>query len=187
MAGHRRPDHRHPPRAQTGAPDARRLAVSARARRSRVLAAVAALASVSLVPTTAAAAAEPRAGGGGAPHRGGSVTIGLEAETPGGWCLPQSQLATSGRQVAGGIYDTLTTVNARGQFVPYLAESVTPNATYDQWTITLRDGVKFHDGTSLDAAAVKLNLDSFRGLNPKLPARLSPFSFANVSDVQVVD
>ena len=73
----------------------------------------------------------------------------------------------------------------RASTCPYLAKSVTPNATYDQWTIELRDGVQFHDGTPLDADAVKLNLDTYRGLNPKLGARLTPFVFANVADVQV--
>ena len=29
------------------------------------------------------------------PTRGGSVTYGLEAETNGGWCIPQAQLAIS--------------------------------------------------------------------------------------------
>ncbi len=102
----------------------------------------------------------------------------------GGAC-PQSQLAVSGIIVANAIYDTLVVVNSKGEYVPFLAKSITPNATYDQWTIELRDGVKFHDGTPLDADAVKLNLDTYRGLNPKLPGRLTPFVFSNVADVTV--
>ena len=35
--------------------------------------------------------------------------------------------------------------------------------------------------------SVKLNLDSYRGLNPKVNARTNLFVFANVADVQVVD
>jgi peptide/nickel transport system substrate-binding protein len=46
--------------------------------------------------------------------------------------------------------------------VPYLAKSVTPNADYTQWTITLRDGVTFHDGTPLDAVAVAANFAEYR-------------------------
>lgn len=122
-----------------------------------------------------------------APRRGGEVVWGLEAESTGGWCLPQAQLAASGIVVANSVYDTLVTLNAKGEYVPYLAQSVTPNATFDQWTIKLRPGVKFHDGTPVDAGAVKLNLDTYRGVNPKVPARLNVFVFANVADVQVVD
>ena len=144
-----------------------------------MLTATAVLVMAALVAPVAAAAAT------GTPKPGGEVVFGLEAETTGGWCLPQSQLAVSGIIVADAIYETLTTVNAKGEYVPYLAKSVTPNATYDQWTIELRNGVKFHDGTPLDANAVKLNLDAYRGLNPRVGARLSPFAFSNVADVRV--
>ena len=135
------------------------------------------LAAAFAVPAPAGAAPKPKSGG--------DVVWGLEAETSGGWCLPQSQLAVSGIIVANAIYDTLAVVNSKGEYVPYLAKSITPNATFDQWTIELRDGVKFHDGTPLDADAVKLNLDTYRGLNPKLPGRLTPFVFNNVADVTV--
>lgn len=125
------------------------------------------------------------AAGAATPKRGGEIVWGLEAETTGGWCLPQSQLAVSGIIVANAIYDTLVTLNRKGEYVPFLAKSVTPNATFDQWTIELREGVRFHDGTPLDAAAVKLNLDTYRGLNPRVPARLLNFVFANIADVRV--
>ena len=90
-----------------------------------------------------------------APKPGGSVTYGLEAETGGGWC-PASvrRRASSGIEVGAAIYDTLMVPNSKNEMVPYLAKSVTPNADYTQWKITLRDGIKFHDGTPLDAAAV---------------------------------
>ncbi len=38
-----------------------------------------------------------------------------------------------------------------------------PNEDYTTWTITLREGVTFHDDTPLTADAVKSNLDDFRG------------------------
>jgi peptide/nickel transport system substrate-binding protein len=144
---------------------------------------------MALLLTSSAVALPAGAGerGGKQPRTGGEVVWGLEAETTGGWCLPSAQLAPSGIIIANAIYDTLVTINARGEYVPYLAESVTPNTTYDQWTIKLRNGVKFHDGTALDANAVKLNIDSNRGLNPKINARINPFVWANVADVRVVD
>jgi len=157
-------------------------AYSQAVRRGGTLAVVIALA-VGVLATPAHAAT----GGQKAAKPGGEVVWGLDAETPEGWCLPAAQLAASGIIVANSIYDTLVTINSKRQYVPYLAESVTPNATYDQWTIKLRPNVKFHDGTPLDADAVKLNLDSFRGVNPKINARLNQFVFANVADVKVVD
>src|SRR5690606_32129651 len=77
----------------------------------------------------------------GKPVSGGSVTYGLEAETAGGWCLPEAQLAIAGIQVARTMYDTLTAPDENGDYVPFLAQSVEPNADYTQWTIKLREGV----------------------------------------------
>ena len=41
-----------------------------------------------------------------------------------------------------------------GQVEPYLAESVTPNDDYTVWTIKVRSGVSFHDGTPFDGAVI---------------------------------
>ena len=65
-----------------------------------------------------------------------------------------------GHRGGAAIYDTLTVPNTKDEMVPYLAKSVTPDATYTTWTITLRDGIKFHDGTPLDADAVSQNIDA---------------------------
>ena len=121
----------------------------------------------------------------GEPVAGGRIVYGLEAESSGGWCLPEAQLAISGIQVARTIYDPLTIPNENGEYVPYLAESVTPNATYDEWTVVLRDGVKFHDGTDLTAEVVKNNLDAFRGKYEGRSPLLFLFVFENIESVDV--
>jgi peptide/nickel transport system substrate-binding protein len=118
---------------------------------------------------------------------GGEIAFGLEAENT-DYCLSRAQMAISGIQVAAAVYDTLTVPNDKGVAVPYLAKSVTPNAEYTEWTIGLRDGVTFHDGTPLDAAAVKLNLDAYRGA-PGAPNSGPLFGkiFDFITDVSVVD
>ncbi len=45
------------------------------------------------------------------------------------------------------------------ELTPLLATAWRPNADATVWTLTLREGVRFHDGTSFDADAVKFNLD----------------------------
>ena len=123
----------------------------------------------------------------GKPTPGGTVVYGLEAENDEGWCLPEAQLAISGIQVARAIYDTLTAPNEDGEYVPFLAETVTPNATFDSWDIKLREGVKFHDGSDLTAEVVKNNLDAFRGQYPARKPLLFIFVFSNIDSVEVKD
>jgi peptide/nickel transport system substrate-binding protein len=123
----------------------------------------------------------------GPPQHGGSVVYGLEAESTNGWCLPEGQLAISGIQVARSIYDTLTVPNGNGEFVPFLAESVTPNPEHTQWTIRLQDGITFHDGSALTAEVVKNNLDAYRGQYPGRTSLLFQFVFSDVASIEVVD
>ena len=109
----------------------------------------------------------------------------LPAETSGGWCLPEAQLAISGIQVARAIYEGLTQADAHEVYRPYLAQSVTSNAAHTVWSITLRPGIKFHDGTALTAEVVKNNLDASRGKYKNRHPLLSSFVYGNyVHDVK---
>jgi len=117
------------------------------------------------------------------PVEGGSIVYAQEAEDAGGLCLAEAQLDISGINYARTIYDTLTAPDENGKFVPYLAKSVDSNADATTWTIVLRDGVKFHDGTPLTATVVKNNLDAYRG---KYPGR-SPILFSLVFGPYILD
>ena len=119
---------------------------------------------------------------------GGDITFGLEAETT-AYCLTKGQYAISGIQVIAAVYDTLTVPNSKGVATPYLAKSVEPNADFTVWTIGLREGVTFSDGTPVDAAAVKLNLDNYRGAPDATQAgSLLPIIFTPIiQDVTATD
>ena len=121
------------------------------------------------------------------PVPGGELTYGLEAETNGGFCLPEAQLAISGIQVARTLYDTLAAPNEQGEIEPFLAQSITPNADYTEWTITLRDGIKFSDGTDLDAQLVADNLNAYAGKYEKRSPLLFIFVFQDVDTITASD
>ncbi len=108
--------------------------------------------------TTAAGGAGTTAASTETPVAGGKLVMGIEADTGSPWEPSKALLAISGHTVIRSIYDSLTIVTDEGTVVPYLAESVEPNADYTVWTIKVRSGVTFHDGTPLNAAAVVDNL-----------------------------
>jgi peptide/nickel transport system substrate-binding protein len=85
------------------------------------------------------------------PVEGGELVFAGEADVatlaPGEAAQPTDKVITL------GIYDPLTTY-VDGKVEPYLAESVESNETLDEWTITLPEGVVFHDDTPLNADAV---------------------------------
>ncbi len=130
---------------------------------------------------------EPDVGNEGDPVYGGEIRYGLEADTTGGYCLPEAQLAISGIQVARTVYDTLTMPNADGEITPYLAESVESNADFTEWTIKLRDGITFHDGSPLDADIVRDNIISWTGAYEGRSPLLLAFVFSNVETAETVD
>ena len=98
--------------------------------------------------------------GKGTPVRGGQITMSTGSEIN-GFDPSQSSWDATGLQYASTVYDQLAQLAPDGSVRPYLAESITPNADYDVWTIQVRPNVVFHNGKALDAAAVKENLDAF--------------------------
>ncbi len=118
------------------------------------------------------------------PVEGGSLVYGLEADTTGGFCLAEAQLAIAGIQVARAIYDTLTAPDADGVIKPFLAKSFSSNANATVWTFNLRSGVTFSDGSPLTATVVKDNLDAYRGtLKPIRSPLLFSFVFSDIKSV----
>ena len=71
---------------------------------------------------------------------------------------PKLLRAQGNRQVAPAI-ETLFRIDKTGKLVPWLATGFKENAVAKTLTITLRKGIKFHDGTDFNAEAVKWNLD----------------------------
>ncbi len=97
----------------------------------------------------------------GSPRRGGNVTIGLNSEID-GFLPSMDHWDNSGYVYANSVYDSLAVIGADGSAQPYLAQSVTANPDMTVWTVTLRPGVVFHDGSPLNAAVVVANFEALR-------------------------
>ena len=113
---------------------------------------------------------------------GGTVVVGLEAETN-SWLPGSGSFSSAGTNAARALYDSIAVRGADGQVYPFLAESIEANEDLTEWTVTLREGITFHDGTPLDAATVKANFDEY------LPAPTSNVSgnLAQVVEFRVDD
>jgi len=73
---------------------------------------------------------------------------------------------TSGALVGGtenaAVWDVLFRWDAEtAEIVPHLAESLTPNDDFTEWTMKLREGITYSDGTPLTAQIVADNIDRY--------------------------
>lgn len=125
-------------------------------------------------PTTAAPASP-------SVTRGGTLRVGLNADLT--TMDPHQSTAAVDRQVYQSIYNPLFRLDKDLTIKPELAEKYefTDPTTL---VLTLKKGIKFHDGTDFNAQAVKVNFD--RMLDP---ATKSPRAseIASVKEVTVVD
>ena len=94
-------------------------------------------------------------------------------------------------KVISNVYDTLVTYDEQSlDLVPSLAESWEVADDRRVWTFSLREGVRFHDGTPLDAAAVVFNFERMLQTNhPHLYGARRPYQphYTMIERVEAVD
>ena len=97
------------------------------------------------------------------PVYGGTLVYGLSITVP--TLDPGVAVGTPGQTIRKLIWETLVDRDPTGRVVPQLAVSWEVSEDGLQWTFHLRQGVKFHDGTTLTAEDVKASIE--RIINPK--------------------
>ncbi|CAM2959152.1 ABC transporter substrate-binding protein [Prescottella defluvii] len=110
----------------------------------------------------------------GAPVDGGTLTFGSYVfPTVLDPTKTRSAGSVGGTELAA-IYDTLVRSDYEsGGFEPRLAERLTNNDDFTQFTVELRDGAKFSDGSPVDSAAVKWSMERYIAANFDLAATFS--------------
>lgn len=157
----------------------RRATVQRRPRRSLAVGLVVALGivasscggGVSATESNTTGASEPAATEGsvdtasaaeGAPRRGGELTLAF-ADSPVSLDPNAAFNNKTGYQVITSVLEPLVVpTDDLSSLENRLAASVEPNDEFTEWTITLRPGLTFHDGTPLDAEDVVFTLEQIR-------------------------
>lgn len=117
------------------------------------------------------------------PVEGGEVVVAFPNE-PATLDPSFSTAISSDRSILNLFFDPLLRMDADGELEPALATEWEVADDELSVTLTLRDDVTFHDGTSFDADAVAANLDRTRDENAESPK--AP-TLASVEDVVVED
>lgn len=95
---------------------------------------------------------------------------------------PPYMLTSEDTALGFNMYETLTRWDPEKKTpVPQLATSWQSNPTGTEWTFSLRQGVKFHDGTPLTARDVKASLDR------NIKIGMVAYDFIGVDSIEVVD
>ena len=92
------------------------------------------------------------------PVYGGTLLVSGESEVANPWTPAAMQCDAYCHQRARTFYEPLTAYGDDMETHMVLAESVTPNTEFTEWTVKARAGVTFHDGTPFDADAIIQNL-----------------------------
>ena len=130
----------------------------------------------------AALAAAPTLADAQTPKRGGTLRVAYGNEISGldFHTTPGYEMIWVATNVGCG----LITIAPDGKFLPDAAESWQISSDGLLYTFKLRKNVVFHDGTKVDAAAVKANIDHI--MDPKVGSSVRPF-YQAVHSVEVVD
>ncbi|WP_040810695.1 ABC transporter substrate-binding protein [Nocardia concava] len=123
----------------------------------------------------------------GPPVEGGTVRFALPSEPS---CLdPGVSPADATALIDRGVVDSLVAQGKDNAFKPWLATGWKISDDLKSYVFTLRDDVVFHDGTKLDAAAVKANFDRIADPNTKsqwAATLLGPYARSTVLDEHTV-
>lgn len=122
---------------------------------------------------------------GAEPVRGGTLVFGTFSEPRG-----LDPIVATGYGVTGGIelsaiYDTLVAYDPETkQYVMRTAESLTPNDDFTEWTLKIKSGITFTDGTPYDAEAVKFNIERHQSAQNQTTSRAM---VSTIAGTEVVD
>ncbi len=133
-----------------------------------------------VIPLLVALAAVPLPATQAQPATGGELVL-VSTEEPDTLDAQKTSTAVTGLLMRY-LGDTLITKDLKGNYIAALARSWSVSGDGLTWTFQLRTDVKFHDGTPLNAQAVKASIE--RALSPDTKSPIAGALFGPVAGVQ---
>src|SRR2546427_9008805 len=124
------------------------------------------LASFALLLAACSGGQQPVGGGSPSPSAGtkatygGTITFALDNDVSN--LDPMLSSLFVDRNLHYMMYDSLVRVDPKGNIIPWLAEKWTTSSDGKTVTFSLRQGVKYQDGSPFDAASVKWNIERYK-------------------------
>ena len=100
----------------------------------------------------------------GEPTYGGEITIGVTNDLDASLDPHVSSSAAGTREVLFNVFEGLVKPDTEGNLIPAVAEEVSVNDAADEYTFTIRKGVKFHNGNEVTTGDVVYSLTRACGL-----------------------
>jgi peptide/nickel transport system substrate-binding protein len=120
------------------------------------------------------------------PKSGGTLSVGVFSEVTSLDPILGGGTGFTGATEQTALYDVLVRFDDKtGTYQPRTAQSLTPNADFSVWTLKLRTGITFSDGTAYDAAAVKSSVE--RHTSTKSTSQFKSVIANNVKSIDIVD
>ena len=118
------------------------------------------------------------------PVDGGMLDIAVAA-APSKWAPNSGPWTTDELQAARAVYDRLMVRDSNDQPVPELLSKASANSNFTSWTLVVREGVTFSDGSPLTSEIVAFNLRAQQA-DPSNTDLLAPISAITTPDAQTV-
>jgi peptide/nickel transport system substrate-binding protein len=140
-----------------------------RPRRLRLLAAAVAIGAITLALTACGTSTSADSAGGGT----GTAIYRVPISDPGGDIDPLTVSDYNAMLIAGLASEGLVSIDAKGKLFPRLATSWEPSEDGLTWTVKLREGAEFNDGTPVTAKDVVSTFETITGPDSTSPGKSS--------------
>lgn len=116
---------------------------------------------------------------------GGAIVVGVQQDID---TMDPHNTETAGtREILFNIFEGLVKPNSNGEMVPAVASEYKISDDGSEYTFTLRDGVKFHNGEAVTAEDVKYSIDRSAGLLESDKGNILDSNLKTVESVTIKD